>query len=118
MSEEESWRSEAAYEYIDTLAPGDLAWEFLRRNPDYRNAYQQLVSIGRLTEEVAQHFAEQWGCDFAADPRTSALIQPIFWTPQVDPATLPFTDGPTLPKGLAFTLTIYATTPSSERARI
>ncbi len=34
------------------------------------------------------------GCDFAADPRNSALIQPIFWTPQTDPATLPFTGGP------------------------
>ena len=34
------------------------------------------------------------GCDFVADPRNSALIQPIFWTPQTDPATLPFTAGP------------------------
>ncbi|NKW81252.1 DUF2285 domain-containing protein [Ochrobactrum pecoris] len=32
-------------------------------------------------------------CDFVADPRNSALIQPIFWTPQTDPATLPFTVG-------------------------
>lgn len=34
------------------------------------------------------------GCDFAADPGNSALVQPIFWTPQIDPATLPFTAGP------------------------
>ena len=34
------------------------------------------------------------GCDFVADPGNSALIQPIFWTPQIDPATLPFTAGP------------------------
>lgn len=33
------------------------------------------------------------GCDFVADPRNSALIQPIFWTPQTDPATLPFAAG-------------------------
>ncbi|MDT8262629.1 DUF2285 domain-containing protein [Roseomonas sp. DSM 102946] len=33
-------------------------------------------------------------CDFVADPRNSALIQPIFWIPQTDPATLPFTVGP------------------------
>lgn len=26
------------------------------------------------------------GCDFAADPKATALIQPIFWTPQADPA--------------------------------
>ena len=42
MSEDESWRSEAAYDYIDKLTPGDLAWEFLRRNPDYRQSYQEL----------------------------------------------------------------------------
>ncbi|MDK2747109.1 MAG: DUF2285 domain-containing protein [Brevundimonas sp.] len=34
------------------------------------------------------------GCDFVADPRNSALIQPIFWIPQTDPATLPLIAGP------------------------
>ncbi|WP_269747818.1 transcriptional regulator domain-containing protein [Sphingomonas sp. TDK1] len=68
MSEDESWRSEAAYDYIGTLTPGDLAWEFLRRNPDYRKSYQELVSIGRLTEDVAQEFAEQWGLRFRRRP--------------------------------------------------
>ena len=34
------------------------------------------------------------GYDFVADPRNSGLVQPIFWTPQADPATLPFTVGP------------------------
>ncbi|WP_431522189.1 transcriptional regulator domain-containing protein, partial [Klebsiella pneumoniae] len=46
MSEDESWRSETAYDYIDKLNPGDIAWEFLRRNPDYQRAYQDLVSSG------------------------------------------------------------------------
>lgn len=64
MSQDENWRSEAAYDYIDTLSPGDLAWEFLRRNPDYRKAYRDLVASGRLTEEVAQDFANQWGLRF------------------------------------------------------
>lgn len=68
MSEDESWRSEAAYDYIDKLTPGDLAWEFLRRNPDYRISYQELVSIGRLTEDVAREFAEQWGLRFRRRP--------------------------------------------------
>ncbi|WP_246650274.1 transcriptional regulator domain-containing protein [Rhizobium laguerreae] len=68
MSEDESWRSEAAYDYIDKLTPGDLAWEFLRRNPDYRRSYQELVSIGRLTEDVAREFAEQWGLRFRRRP--------------------------------------------------
>ncbi|GLK79025.1 transcriptional regulator domain-containing protein [Methylopila turkensis] len=68
MSEDDSWRSEAAYDYIDNLTPGDLAWEFLRRNPEYRKSYQELVSIGRLTEDVAHEFAEQWGLRFRRRP--------------------------------------------------
>ncbi|WP_193364373.1 transcriptional regulator domain-containing protein [Allomesorhizobium alhagi] len=69
MSEDESWRSEAAYDYIDKLTPGDLAWEFLRRNPEYKKSYQELVAIGRLTENVAREFAEQWGLRFRRRPR-------------------------------------------------
>lgn len=69
MSENESWRSEAAYDYIDKLTPGDLAWEFLRRNPEYRQSYQEMLAIGRLTEDVAREFAEQWGLRFRRRPR-------------------------------------------------
>lgn len=68
MSENESWRSEAAYDYIEKLTPGDLAWEFLRRNPDYRQLYQELLDVGRLTEDVAREFAEQWGLRFRRRP--------------------------------------------------
>ncbi|MEW6122409.1 transcriptional regulator domain-containing protein [Sphingomonas daechungensis] len=64
MSEDESWRSEAAYDYIEKLSPSDLAWEFLRRNPDYQKAYRDLVSAGRLTEDTARAFAEHWGLRF------------------------------------------------------
>ena len=42
------------------------------------------------------------GCDFVADPSHSALIQPIFWTPQVDPAAIILTTGPA-PDGPPFT---------------
>lgn len=81
MSEDESWRSEAAYDYIDKLTPGDLAWEFLRRNPEYRKSYQELVSIGRLTEDIAREFTEQWGLRFRCRPsqhraRSADLLDP------------------------------------------
>ena len=36
----EDWRSPAAYQYAATMEPASLAWEFVRRNPDYRNAYK------------------------------------------------------------------------------
>lgn len=69
MSEEESWRSEAAYDYIDQLTTSDLAWEFLRRNPTYRAHFQLLSSSGRLTDKVAAAFAEKWGLSFRGRPQ-------------------------------------------------
>jgi len=36
----EDWRSPAAYDYAAAMEPSGLAWEFLRRNPDYRIAYE------------------------------------------------------------------------------
>lgn len=34
------WRSAEAYDYVDELSAADLAWEYLRRNPDYRHDFQ------------------------------------------------------------------------------
>lgn len=81
MSESERWRSEAAYNYVDELRPSELAWEFLRRNPEYQKAYRQLVSIDRLTEQAAREFAEQWGLRFrrrshSLSARTADLLDP------------------------------------------
>ncbi|MGA0544974.1 transcriptional regulator domain-containing protein [Brevundimonas sp. VNH65] len=64
MSKDDSWRSEAAYEYIDTLGPSELAWEFLRRNIDYRSSFQDLLSDGEASEQEAQSFASKWGLRF------------------------------------------------------
>lgn len=81
MSEEESWRSEAAYDYIDQLTTSELAWEFLRRNPDYRTSFQELLSSGRLSDETATAFAQQWGLCFRSRPthhgaRSADLLDP------------------------------------------
>ncbi|WP_219619875.1 transcriptional regulator domain-containing protein [Caulobacter flavus] len=34
------WRSAEAYDYVDDLSAADLAWEYLRRNPDYQSDFQ------------------------------------------------------------------------------
>ena len=34
------WRSAAAYAYVDNLSPAGVAWEFLRRSPDYQRDYR------------------------------------------------------------------------------
>ncbi|MGY3539827.1 hypothetical protein ACVIIY_004047 [Bradyrhizobium sp. USDA 4515] len=43
------------------------------------------------------------GCDFAADPQDTALAQPIFWTPQVDPAAILLEAGPAASEGFHLT---------------
>jgi hypothetical protein len=85
MSEGEDWRSEAAYDYIDDLSPSALAWEFLRRNPDYRQAYYALLSSGRLTDETAHEFAQQWGLRFRGRPASDGSRP----TDLLDPASRP-----------------------------
>ncbi len=35
----EDWRSPNAYDYLRDLSSPNLAWEFLRRNPEYRADY-------------------------------------------------------------------------------
>ena len=64
MSEEDAWRSEAAYNYIDTLTPGDLAWEFLRRNIEYKRSYDEFLQRNGKSEEVSREFTSRWGLRF------------------------------------------------------
>lgn len=90
MSEEESWRSETGYDYVNRLTTSELAWEFLRRNPEYRIAFQELLSSGRLTDETAKTFARRWGlCFRGRSPHHGARPADI-----LDPANRPGGDHP------------------------
>jgi len=40
------WRSAEAYDYLDDLPAADLAWEYLRRNPDYQNEFRTASQDG------------------------------------------------------------------------
>jgi Family of unknown function (DUF6499) len=45
-----------------------LAWEFLRRNPDYRKDFRQTlqrIALGDISEEAAMtEFSRRWGLSF------------------------------------------------------
>ena len=56
------WRSEAAYAYLNDLKPAELAWEFLRRNPNYRRDYH--TAAGEAGEEGSEPLIPQWGLRF------------------------------------------------------
>lgn len=87
------------YRYILGLAPCGLAWEFLRRNPDYQRDWR-LSSPGQVTRlsfnngwqaiRLRRRYrqAEVWGLKFFADPRESAQTAETFWYPDVYGRTL------------------------------
>ena len=59
----EDWRLISAYEPILDLNRSGFAWEFLRRNPRYRQDYAQLQVI--TAEEVRpDRFPAAWGLRF------------------------------------------------------
>ncbi|MNL55541.1 hypothetical protein D3C87_1789620 [compost metagenome] len=53
------WRSAEAYDYLDELSAADLAWEYLRRNPDYQGDFQTSNQ-----GEAGRGWPECWGLRF------------------------------------------------------
>lgn len=53
------WRSAEAYDYLDELPPSDLAWEYLRRNPDYQSDFH---GVGRDANQGGE--IDRWGLRF------------------------------------------------------
>ena len=50
------WRSQDAGDALKELDRAGLAWEFLRRNPEYREDYRRAlerIAAGAITEEAA-----------------------------------------------------------------
>src|ERR1700743_2258655 len=67
-----TWRISTAYDYINELDAPDLAWEFLRRNPEYQHDYAQLKSDGLNDDEAAAALSNKWGLSFRGGPRPAS----------------------------------------------
>ena len=77
MSQAE-WRSTTAHHHTSHLDPADLAWEFLRRNPDYQAFYgAQSGNPDRKIDAAAR----RWGLRFLADPSYAAHEAGVLWHP-------------------------------------
>lgn len=68
MPEGDAWRNASAYEYINQLDPAAIAWEFLRRNPAYRQEYAAALRGGSLDPDAAAALAQHWGLRFRTGP--------------------------------------------------
>jgi hypothetical protein len=58
------WRSAAAYAYLDELNPAELAWEFLRRSPDYQRDYRAATRDAAGQTEFPDPLIVRWGLPF------------------------------------------------------
>ena len=59
------WRVGTRYDYFDDLAPEQVAFEFLRRHPDYGASFRRLKRACRDTSEPAPApFSARWGLRF------------------------------------------------------
>jgi hypothetical protein len=57
------WRSPEAYDRARELEPTGLAWECLRRNPDYHRDNRELAH-SRSASVVIAAFRTRWGLCF------------------------------------------------------
>ena len=66
------WRSASAYDHLDEADPADIAWEFLRRNPIYREEHQAILVAEFPTSSARQgalaELAARWGLRFRDGP--------------------------------------------------
>ncbi|WBU55791.1 MULTISPECIES: transcriptional regulator domain-containing protein [Paracoccus] len=58
------WRSPAAYGHTKHIPAAGFAWEYLRRNEEYRRDYQTIASTGRAAARALEAFAHRWGLRF------------------------------------------------------
>lgn len=60
---EPDWRSPEAYRIMQDAEAADFAWEFLRRNADYRKDHRKLQRDGTVFN-VSRSFRQRWGLSF------------------------------------------------------
>ena len=69
MPDGAGWRSEESTDYLDDVQQSGFAWEFLRRDPLYRQDYREmshlLESQAPSDQEVALSLAKRWGLNFS-----------------------------------------------------
>jgi hypothetical protein len=55
------WRSPEAYSKLQNADLAGLAWEYLRRNPEYRKQY---CGLANPLDAAPAEFREKWGLTF------------------------------------------------------
>ena len=59
------WRTPAAYKRIKDLPPAGFAWEYLRRDDEYRSEFQAITASHEPAPERMEAFVQRWGLRFS-----------------------------------------------------
>src|SRR5258708_10746796 len=82
------WRNPEHYAYTTTLTSEAWAWEFLRRSPLYKTAWND-ANHGRDPDEASIMLARPFGLLRLEDPALTALEAKPLWLPDVSSFVLP-----------------------------
>lgn len=74
------WRRAEDYAEVAACDLSALAWEFLRRNPAYRRAFQQSL------RDPSAPVDPSWGLRVLVSPDLPASRAPLFWRAEIAPA--------------------------------
>lgn len=87
-----AWPDAGSYRYLDGAGPADLAWEWLRRDPEYRRFADDRTTPleGRISfvDAAPPVCTARWGCLNPPDPSQSWQDVSILWSSAVDPSVL------------------------------
>ena len=87
MSKTTDWRSPEAADALKDLDRSAVAWEFLRRNPEFREHYTSILErmeLNVVSEEAGlTELSDRWGCYILRDPSLPANSGRMVWRPEL-----------------------------------
>ncbi len=66
------WRVPEEYRYTAKIPAAGFAWEYLRRNDEYRHDFDTLTATKQPARQELEMFARRWGLRFRFRPRRAA----------------------------------------------
>jgi hypothetical protein len=88
------WSDLASYRWMSTLSNHAWAWEFLRRDPGYRYAYNDAVAEIAAGDALPDSTALRFGLLRFGDPDQDALVANVFWRMRACREVLPLATSP------------------------
>lgn len=97
------WSDPQTYAYLATASYHGWAWEFLRRNPQYRCEVSRCgektatrccgIEVVKLSASDDRQAARPWGLLYLVQPETDCRRASIFWRPDLCASVLPVVVG-------------------------